>query len=250
MESAAEPVRIVRHGVVDSTSERAFAELAAGRARHCDVHVARGQTLGRGRLGRPWHSPTDAALLASFVLMPPRPWNAAALTIALGLAALDAVRAVGLDRARLKWPNDVVVDGAKLAGVLAETRNLDPECPQYVAGIGVNVAQRDFPRTLTDERAVTSLALCGIACTVEQLLAELLRAVPARCALVERDLERLEHDFIRGAELAGRVRLESAAGTIAGELVGLSIAGGLVVRDDSGGETRLALEHVRALAAI
>lgn len=242
--------RIVRHGVVDSTSERAFAELAAGRARHGDVHVATAQTKGRGRLGHAWHSPPGEGLYASFVLMPPRPWNAAGLTIALGLAALDAVRALGLARAALKWPNDVVVDGAKLAGVLAETRDLDPRRPAYVAGIGIDVAQRAFPPELAAERPVTSLALCGVACTVEDALNELVRALPVRCAQIESDPARLASDFLRAAGLdRGRVRAEVAAGSVVGELAHFSIAGGLAIRPATGPETHHALEHVRALAA-
>jgi len=240
--------RIVRHGAVDSTSERAFAELAAGRARHGDVHVASEQTRGRGRLGRAWHSAADEGLYASFVLMPERPCNAAALTIALGLATLDAVRALGLERAELKWPNDVVVEGAKLAGVLAETRDLDPRRPAYVAGVGINVAQRSFPRELVAERPVTSLAAHGITATVEDALRELVLALPKRCALIERDVARLESDFVRAARLDGhRLRAEVAAGTIEGELVHLSVERGLCLRRATGAEARFALEHVRGL---
>jgi len=243
-------IRILRHGIVDSTSERAFAELAAGRARHGDVHVAEAQTRGRGRLGRTWHSAAGQGLFASFVLRPTHPWNPAALTIALGLAALDAVRALGLARAALEWPNDIVVGRAKLAGVLAETRDLDPRRPAYVAGIGVNVAQRAFPPELVAERAVTSLALCGIECTVEDALRELVRAVPLQCARIDGDAAGLEADFLRAAGLdRGRVRAEVAAGTVAGELVHFTIADGLRIRTAAGAEVRHALEHVRGLAA-
>lgn len=249
MDEAIEP-RVVRHGVVDSTSERAFADLAAGRARHGDVHVADAQTKGRGRLGRAWHSAPGEGLYASFVLMPERPWNAAALTIALGLAALDAVRALGLARATLKWPNDVVLDGAKLCGVLAETRDLDPRRPAYVAGVGINVAQRAFPPELVAERPVTSLAAQGVACSVEDALRELARALSARCASIEHDVGRLETDYLRAALLdRGGVRLDVAAGSVVGELVAFSVANGVTVRSDTGVVSRHALEHVRALSA-
>ncbi|MCY2959488.1 MAG: biotin--[acetyl-CoA-carboxylase] ligase [Planctomycetota bacterium] len=247
----AQPVRIVRHGVVDSTSERAFAELAAGRARHGDVHVAAAQTKGRGRLGRNWHSPAGEGLFASFVLRPERAWNPAALTIALGLATLDAVRALGLDGASLKWPNDVVVRGAKLAGVLAETRDLDPRNPAYVAGIGINVRQRAFPPELCAERPVTSLALCGIEATVEDALRELVEALPRRCAEIEEDVGRLEADFLRAAGLErGHVRVEVASGTITGVLARFSVAHGIAVRREAEPEARFALEHVRGLVAV
>lgn len=241
----------MRHGTVDSTSERAFAELAAGRARHMDVHVANEQTSGRGRHGRAWRSPPNAGLYASFVLLPERPWNGAALTIALGLACLDAVRRFGLARARLKWPNDVVVDGAKLAGVLAETRDLDPRRPAYVAGIGINVATLDFPAELVAERPVTSLALCGITCEIDALLEALVRAVEQRTGAIDHDVARLEHDFVEAANLASRrVRAELAGGSVVGTLVALSIVDGLRIRAADGVESRFALEHVRALASV
>ncbi len=251
MAASGDEPRIVRHDVVDSTSERAFAEIAAARARNMDVHVARGQTIGRGRLGRAWDSPPGAGLYASFVLMPPGPWNPAALTIALGLSVLDVVHDLGATHAALKWPNDVVVDRAKLAGVLAETRDLDPRRPCYVAGIGVNVARRDFPAALVAERPVTSLAASGVSCSVDDVLRRLVRAVPERCAQIEFAVERLESDFVRAAGLREcRVRAEVASGPLLGELVRLSIAEGLVIRPDFGAEMRFALEHVRALAPI
>lgn len=241
--------RIVRHGVVDSTSERAFEELAAGRARHGDVHVATAQTRGRGRLGRAWHSPPGTGLYASFVLMPPRPWSGAGLTIALGLAALDAVRALGVHDAALKWPNDVVVAGAKLAGVLAETRDLDPARPAYVAGIGLNVGDAAFPPELSRERAVTSLAHLWIVTTVEDALRALVAAVPRRTEQIERDPVALAGDFARAAGVEGRrVRVEVASGAREGDLAAFSIERGVAVRADDGSIARFALEHVRALA--
>ncbi len=244
-------MRRIRHGIVDSTSERAFAEIAAGRALHFDVHVAEGQTSGRGRLGRTWHSSPGEGLYASVVLMPAAAWSPAALTMALGLATLDAVRALGLTRATLKWPNDVVVDGAKLAGVLAETRDLDPRHPAYVAGIGVNVRQRSFAPELVAERSVTSLLACAVPCWVEDVLGAVLASVPVRCAQIEHDVTRLEQDFVRAAGLEGRpLRAEVAAGAFEGQMQSLTVADGLRLRGARGESWRCALEHVRALAPV
>jgi BirA family biotin operon repressor/biotin-[acetyl-CoA-carboxylase] ligase len=240
-------LRVHRHGLVDSTSERAFAELAAGRAQHGDVYVASGQTAGRGRLGRRWHSADGEGLYLSVVLRPPRPWSAPALTMALGLAVLDAVHALGLVRARLDWPNDVVVGEAKLAGLLAESRDLDPARPAYVAGVGLNVLQRAFPAELAAERAVTSLALQGVPCTVEQALAAILQHLPGRLEQAERDPGGLERDYAAAAGLrAGPVRVELAHEALEGTIERLSVAEGLTVRTQAGAR-RVALEHVRGL---
>jgi BirA family biotin operon repressor/biotin-[acetyl-CoA-carboxylase] ligase len=151
----------------------------------------------------------------------------------------------------LKWPNDVVVDGAKLAGVLAETRDLDPRRPAYVAGIGVNVRQRSFAPELAADRAVTSLLLCGIACRSEDVLEAVLEALEVRCAQIESDVARLEHDFVRAAGLDGRaVRADVAAGSFEGRLQSLTVADGLRLRGARGESWRFALEHVRALAVL
>ncbi|HVS19810.1 MAG TPA: biotin--[acetyl-CoA-carboxylase] ligase, partial [Planctomycetota bacterium] len=122
------PARVLHHEIVDSTNERAFAALAAGTALHGDVHVARGQTAGRGRRGARWVSSAGEGLFASLVLLPAPPAPPApAITMFAGLALLDALHELGLVRARLKWPNDVVVGDAKLGGCLVESRGFQPD---------------------------------------------------------------------------------------------------------------------------
>jgi BirA family biotin operon repressor/biotin-[acetyl-CoA-carboxylase] ligase len=183
--------------------------------------------------------------------MPATAWSPAALTMALGLATLDTVRGLGLARASLKWPNDVVVDGAKLAGVLAETRDLDPLRPTYVAGIGVNVRQRRFPPELLAERPVTSLLASGVPVWVEDVLGALLEALPVRCAQIESDVARLERDFVRAAGLEDRaLRADVAAGSFEGQLQSLTVADGLRLRGARGESWRFALEHVRSLVTL
>jgi BirA family biotin operon repressor/biotin-[acetyl-CoA-carboxylase] ligase len=103
------------------------------------------QTAGRGRRGRRWDAPADESALMSFVL---RPQIAPAAVWHLGflvsLAGADALRDLGFGDARLKWPNDVLLHGAKVAGVLVETV-LAPEAVRFVvAGIGLNVNQSRF----------------------------------------------------------------------------------------------------------
>jgi BirA family biotin operon repressor/biotin-[acetyl-CoA-carboxylase] ligase len=112
-------VTIVRLASTPSTQEIAR-DLEVGSA-----VVADHQTAGRGRLGRTWEAPPGTALLASFV-MPARPLA----SLAAGVAAAHAC---GLS-SRLKWPNDVLLDGAKLAGVLAELRG-----DRVIVGIGINL---------------------------------------------------------------------------------------------------------------
>ncbi len=124
------------HDSLGSTSDEAR-RLAAEGAPSGVVVTARQQTKGRGRFGRPWSSP-PGNLYASFLLRPGVPAaRAAELGFVAGLAAMDACDAllpVG-QRVSLKWPNDVLLDGAKLAGILTETTGDDA----VIAGIGLNV---------------------------------------------------------------------------------------------------------------
>jgi BirA family biotin operon repressor/biotin-[acetyl-CoA-carboxylase] ligase len=244
--------RIVRHDVIDSTSERAFASIERGTARHGDVHVARGQTNGRGRLGRAWFSPTDGGVYASLVLLPPPPaWNPIALTMAVGLAVRDAARAVGADEARLKWPNDVVVRGAKLAGVLVETRGLDPERPHYVVGVGMNVRATGFPAALENEREVTNLARLGLSTTVDEALRALLDALSSRVTSIAGDPESIADDYVEASGLAAAsIAVRFGSADVCGRLIELSVERGLLLcREDErcGDEVRVPLELVREI---
>ena len=148
-------MRTFRYDTVDSTNERALAALLAGDALDGDVHIARAQTAGRGRLGRRWESPPGEGVYLSLIvastLVPP----VGALTLAAGLAVLDTCAALGAQGAMLDWPNDGVVGDAKLAGILTESRGLDPAAPAWVVGVGLNIDHGRAVATVGAHRAVT-----------------------------------------------------------------------------------------------
>ena len=115
----------------ESTQLVLAGELPEGAVAVCDE-----QTAGRGRLGRRWEAPAGSAVMCSVLLRPPGSAQVAELPLVGGMAAADAVeRALGLT-AQIKWPNDVMVNRRKVAGVLAETRD-----GAVVLGIGINVNQ-------------------------------------------------------------------------------------------------------------
>jgi BirA family biotin operon repressor/biotin-[acetyl-CoA-carboxylase] ligase len=154
--------------VTDSTSDVARA-LAATGAPHGTLVTATEQRAGRGRQGRTWSAPPGRALLMSLVL---REWPRL-LPIAGALAVAD----VAGPAAAIKWPNDVLLDGRKLAGILAEAR---PQEGWAVLGIGVNVAvrEKDLPAELRGRAASLGLEPHAI----EPLLDALLRALEYRMA--------------------------------------------------------------------
>jgi len=203
-----------------STNDRARALAIAG-APHGTLVTATEQTAGRGRQGRAWTAAAGDALLMSLVLRDPP----ALLPLAAAVAVADAVTGTSGPEARIKWPNDVLLGGGKVAGILAEGR---PQEGWTVLGIGLNVAGG---AARLPERAATLGRGPG---DVEPVLAAVLAALEDVLALDE--LEVLERFRARDA-LAGR-EVSWLGGH--GRAVGVDDAGRLVV-EQAGGE-RTALE--------
>ncbi|HVX31840.1 MAG TPA: biotin--[acetyl-CoA-carboxylase] ligase [Solirubrobacterales bacterium] len=126
-------------------------ELAAAGAPHGTVVTATEQTAGRGRQGRTWTAPPGAALLYSAVLRPIEPRHTV-LPLAVALAVCETAEALrpGIE-CKVKWPNDVHLEGRKLAGILIEAR---PQDGWAVLGVGLNLTIAEFPAELRD-RAIS-----------------------------------------------------------------------------------------------
>ena len=245
--------RIIQHGATDSSSERAFAALNEGSALNGDVHVAESQSAGRGRLGREWSSPPGGDLYASVIFLPQPPgWPPAGLTIAAGLGVLRGLERLGATRLSLKWPNDIVDSaGAKLAGVLIETRGLKEDAPHYVAGFGVNLSRTVFPPELLAERPVTSLALLGLEIEPESALAEILPELDAAIQQLEKSPNVLCSAFVERAGLYGRdVEVKKLDETTRGRLVDLNLETGLNLISGEGAQIKVPLEHVSGVRSV
>jgi BirA family biotin operon repressor/biotin-[acetyl-CoA-carboxylase] ligase len=179
---------LVRLGRVESTQAVAFT-LAADGAADRTVVIAEAQSAGRGRRGRTWHDEPGASLLTSIILRPHlAPTRLPMLSLVAGIAVAEALERVAGLAPRLKWPNDVLVDGRKLAGILLESRigaaSIDAGAPLVVLGIGVNLAQRRFPAELADRATSVGLA-SGRRVEPEALLGPLLEALDAWRARLE-----------------------------------------------------------------
>ena len=221
------------YGEVRSTNDVAAALAAAG-ARSGTVVLADGQRAGRGRQGRAWSSPTGAGLYGSVVLRPGAVVPSL-LTLAAGVALADGVRAASGLEARLKWPNDVLAGGRKLAGILAEScLQPDGAAPAIVLGFGINVRAAAHPP------AVAALATSleeELGRTVDRglLLAECLAALAARYG----DLQGGRSAGVLAAwrdraDLERPVEWDDAGQPRRGVAVAIDEAGALVVRTGSG----------------
>ncbi|PYM75397.1 MAG: biotin--[acetyl-CoA-carboxylase] ligase [Candidatus Rokuibacteriota bacterium] len=179
----AEPA-IVRLDQVDSTQTVAFA-LAERGATDRTVVVADQQAAGRGRRGRVWQAPARTSLLASILVRSGLPQALlATLSPTTAVATAEALRRVAPLEPRLKWPNDVLVGGRKIAGILLESRAVASSEPVLVIGVGINLGQREFPPELAGR--ATSVALeTGHAVDRETMLAALLEEFDAWRARLE-----------------------------------------------------------------
>lgn len=137
--------RLRVHEALDSTNTHLLAEAQRGR-QHGSVVATEMQTGGRGRRGREWLSPLGGGLTFSLLWRFQRPLTAlSGLSLAVGVALVRALRAMGLGGARVKWPNDVLLEEKKLAGILIETHGDMLSAAVAVIGIGINV--RASPET-------------------------------------------------------------------------------------------------------
>ncbi|HEX2216329.1 MAG TPA: biotin--[acetyl-CoA-carboxylase] ligase [Xanthobacteraceae bacterium] len=163
-EAVAAGVRLIAHARVGSTNTEALALARAGE--RGAVWVTAGeQTAGRGRRGRDWHSPAGNLHASLLVIEPCAPQSAAQLSFVAALALYDAVLEVGVglsERLRFKWPNDLLLDRSKFAGILVEGETLPDRCMAVTIGIGMNCiaapAQTPYPATSLREAGIHAAA--------------------------------------------------------------------------------------------
>ncbi|MFP4057317.1 MAG: biotin--[acetyl-CoA-carboxylase] ligase [Candidatus Brocadiia bacterium] len=231
-------------GSVSSTSDIAWAWAGAG-CPQWTVVLAEEQVQGRGRFGRTWVCPRGGGVLMSVVLRPPSQLVGPAHLMALGaLAVAEAVAESGPE-ARIRWPNDVVAGGRKLAGVLVESRARRAS-PVYVLGVGlnVNVAREDFPQAL--QGRATSVAIeTGRQVPREPLAGQVLRHLRHRYDQARGGhWARVADAWRRRSSLVGQtVELESRGSPVYGRVVQADPLAGIELELPGGIRRRFRAEH-------
>lgn len=227
---------------VGSTQEAAKAGAAAGEKAGA-LFVADRQTAGRGRLGRSWSSPAGG-LWYSLLLRPAiRPDAVPALALAAALDWARLLRARGV-AAAVKWPNDVWVEGRKLAGVLTEMSAEPDRVHWAVLGVGVNVNNAPPAKALTP--AVSLKGLTGAGWPLPPLLADWMARFRETCRAVEAGgFGAIRAEYARHSALEGAaVSVATPGGEVAGSAEGVDEAGRLLVRA-AGGIVALSAGDVR-----
>lgn len=228
--------------VTDSTNDRLISILSE-KDIHGYVLLAEYQTAGRGRRGDRWLSPPGTGLCLSlgwrFDSPPP---TFSALSLVTGLAIAESLSAVGVTGLGLKWPNDIMCGGGKLAGILIEMRSESGGASTAVIGVGINVRLSNEARKLIDQPVSDIASNSKKEVTRNNLVAELLHSLTQHLRVFER------HGFetFRGrwAKLDvlenASVRLESGGRNVEGIAQGVDSHGALVIEHDGTTEKFLA----------
>jgi BirA family biotin operon repressor/biotin-[acetyl-CoA-carboxylase] ligase len=238
--AAAAGIRLIAHDDIGSTNAEGLALARAGERGPLWL-TARCQSAGRGRRGRAWVS-EPGNLYASLLLTEPSPpERLPELSLVAGLAVHDAVagRIPGLSgRVVLKWPNDLLIDRNKFAGILVEG-----EEAAVVIGIGVNCVHHP----VGTEYPATDLATAGVRTTPESLFTHLSGAMLGRLAQWDRGagFAAIRADWLaRAAGLGKAIRVRSDGGELSGTFDGLDEAGRLVLRASDGSTRTVAAGDV------
>jgi BirA family transcriptional regulator, biotin operon repressor / biotin---[acetyl-CoA-carboxylase] ligase len=228
--------RVVRFGAIDSTNEEARRRALAGESDRLWI-LAGEQTAGRGRRGNAWISPGGNLHATALIIDPCPPALAPQLGFVAGVALARAARDAGAAGAALKWPNDLMLNGAKCAGILVEGVGLAGRRAGYAVGIGVNCAHA--PQGL-DYRTSCLTSAVGQAIGASELFERLARRFDEA---LEAWRGGQAFDRVRAAwldcalGLGQHVAIETGAGRRDGVFEGIDAGGRLVLRSERGLES-------------
>lgn len=228
--------RLFAFADLDSTNDEAMRRLAAGAACHGDVIRAERQSAGRGRRGRRWHSPAGNLHVSIIAVLPPfDEIGQIAFVAALAVgAAADEVAPKSVD-VRYKWPNDILIDGRKMGGILIETDRTQDAGGHAVVGFGINLAEApadtSYPATSLGAAGageVSPAAFLGPLCRGFDRWYRRWTAdgfAPVRAAWLD-----------RAAGIGAAIEARLATETVHGTFRGINEAGALVLAQDGGRE--------------
>lgn len=220
----------------DSTNIRAR-KLAEEGAPHGTLVVADSQSAGKGRRGRAWISPKGVGIWMSLVLRPPiRPADASMLTLVAGMAVVKGVRkSTGL-KAMIKWPNDAILSGKKICGILTEMSTEEDRIRYVITGIGINVNVSSFPEEIAEkatslkeelgEAVKRSLVIAAVAEAFEEFYDSFLKTHDMSC---------LMEDYNKALVNRNRqVTVLDSRGQYQGRALGIDPEGSLLVQRRDG----------------
>lgn len=234
--------KIVYYDETDSTNLR-IKQLGDEGAAHGTLAVADRQTAGRGRRGRSWESPAGSSIYMSILLRPQIPPDKApmltlvmACSVAEGLQ--DCAETYGYSGIQIKWPNDIIINGKKLAGILTEMSTQIDYINHVTVGVGINVNRTEFPEEIRE--TATSLRLeCGHVVKRAPIIAAIMKRLEANYEtfLETQDLSGLMERYSELLVNRDRdVLILSPEGSYPAHALGINEQGELLVRREDGSE--------------
>jgi len=234
--------RLHYEDTVDSTNRVAM-ELARRGAPEGTVVLADCQTAGRGRLQRSWQSPPGCNLYLSVILRPAiPPHDAAQITLLAGVAVAEAISAVCPERVGIKWPNDLLIGGRKVCGILTETRMAAGGIDSVIVGVGLNVNMERADFDPAHRETATSLREeTGRDHSREDLLLLLCERFEGWYEILERNgFAAVREGWLARAEMTGkRIRVLFGDEMREGMFAGIDRDGALLIADERGVVSRI-----------
>lgn len=212
------------------------------------------QTAGRGRYGKQWLSPPGSGICVSLAYtFERRPENLPALTLAVGLGTIKALQASGVDGVMVKWPNDLVLNGGKLGGILTEAHTHSAKAIGIVTGIGINIEfAAEFERHFGPDRTLPVADLGAYGASLpsrDQITAHLIKAIYATfaeyeaCGFAPFARRWLSYDWLQGQA----VTIDAGRRQVAGVAAGIDEDGALLLDREAGERLRVTSGSVAAV---
>jgi BirA family biotin operon repressor/biotin-[acetyl-CoA-carboxylase] ligase len=225
---------------LDSTNNYAK-ELAAREAPEGTLVIAETQTGGRGRLGREWNSPAGVGLYVSVVLRPLLPpMELPQITLTTAVAVVRAVRRVTMVAPGIKWPNDLLMHGKKLGGILTEMETESDRIRHVVIGLGLNINNPDFPSELAGTATSLAQELGGSFSRVDLLRAWLEEFEDLYESFLNQGFPQILEEWKRSAVTLGRmVTVRQGPREISGKAVDVAPDGALLLQTPGGEMVRV-----------
>lgn len=207
-------------------------ELISSGAEHGTVVIADKQSKGKGRLGRTWISPEGGLYLSVILKEGIEEEHCHFLTFALCLSAADAIRSVSGSAPRIKWPNDILIKGRKVAGVLVEKHGRD-----YIAGIGVNInnGPESFPEEIRG-KATSLLVESGSVVDRDRFIMKMLERFECRLKTMSGEGRQALLEEIRdlSCTVGKQVVVENDGKKLEGTARDIDGSGALIIESDGG----------------
>ncbi|MDD5680716.1 MAG: biotin--[acetyl-CoA-carboxylase] ligase [Candidatus Omnitrophica bacterium] len=228
---------ILAYASLDSTNDTAY-KLAEDGAKEGTVVIAEKQKKGKGRQGRAWSSPRGGVYLSCIIRPDIEPREVAKITLVSAVAVCASIRKTTDVPAMIKWPNDIIINGKKVCGILTEMKAEQDKVNFLIVGIGINV---DNPPALLPKGATTLSGEAGGDISKVDLAKSVLENLEHYIGLFKKEGFRAIRDEWRDLSetISRRVKVQCHEGKIEGQALDVDADGALVIRLDSGFNKRI-----------